>query len=139
MNQVIIHIEGDGVAVIHPAQGTTVEQMVAAVPEGAQYKVIDAADLPEDRYFRSAWDFNAEAGCTINVEKAKDVQRDVWRKARAPKLAALDIELMKAVEIGDQTAVTTIASTKQQLRDVTLTPLPNEIEAIKATIPEILI
>lgn len=136
MNQVIIHTEGDGVAIIHPAPGTTVEQLVAAVPVGAQYALIDAADLPEDRYFRDAWVLGY-SGVLVDIEKAKDIQRDEWRRLRKPKLDALDLDFMRALEAGQST--TEIVAAKNALRDVTETELSGSLAEIKANIPAILI
>jgi hypothetical protein len=75
----------------------------------------------------------------INPDKAKAIWKDKWREARKPKLAGLDIEFMKAVESGDTVAQQAIASAKQVLRDVTLTPIEGTTpEEIKAVWPEIL-
>ena len=76
---------------------------------------------------------------TINPDKAKAIWKDKWRDARKPKLASLDIEFMRAVESGDTVAQQAIASAKQALRDVTLTPIEGTTpEEIKAVWPEIL-
>jgi len=42
-----------GVAVIIPAD--TVEACMKDIPEGAEYAIVDVADIPEDRTFRGAW------------------------------------------------------------------------------------
>ena len=133
---IIIYQDQDGVAVIHPAEGTTVEQMVAAVPVGAPYAAMQHEDLPEDRYFREAWTLG-ETGLVVDIEKAKDIQRDHWRRLRAPKLAALDEAFMRALEEGQST--TEIVAAKNALRDVTETELSGSLEEIKANIPTILI
>jgi hypothetical protein len=133
---IIIYQDQDGVAVIHPAEGTTVEQMVAAVPVGAPYAAMQHEDLPEDRYFREAWTLG-ETGLVVDIEKAKDIQRDHWRRLRAPKLAALDEAFMRALEEGQSTAE--IVAAKNALRDVTETELSGSLEEIKANIPTILI
>lgn len=133
---IIIYQDQDGLAVIHPAEGTTVEQMVAAVPAGAQYAAMQHEDLPEDRYFREAWTLG-ETGLVVDIEKAKDIQRDHWRRLRAPKLAALDEAFMRALEEGQST--TEIVAAKNALRDVTETELSGSLEEIKAYIPTILI
>jgi hypothetical protein len=77
----------------------------------------DAASLtvPADRVFRGAWQFNG-AAVEIDMTKARDIHRDNLRAERAPKLAALDVDYMKALEQGHVT--TTIAAEKQALRDV---------------------
>ena len=60
MNKRIIYPSDDGgVAVIVPAEcGLTVEEIAAKdVPAGVSYKIVDVADIPEDRTFRNAWEF----------------------------------------------------------------------------------
>jgi hypothetical protein len=63
MNQRIIYPTDDGgVAVIVPAPecGLTIEQIAAKdVPAGKPFKIVDVADIPEDRTFRNAWEFTA--------------------------------------------------------------------------------
>ena len=59
MNTRIIYpTPDDGVAIIVPAPdcGLTIEQIAAKdVPAGVEYKIVDVADIPEDRTFRGAW------------------------------------------------------------------------------------
>jgi hypothetical protein len=72
--------------------------------------------VPADRVFRGAWQFNG-AAVEIDMAKARDIHRDNLRAERAPKLAALDVAYMKALETSGDTAA--IAAEKQALRDVT--------------------
>ena len=51
----------------------------------------------------------------INMAKAKELHKGNIREARAPLLAALDIEFQKALETGADTS--TIVAKKQALRD----------------------
>jgi hypothetical protein len=74
----------------------------------------------------------------INIDKAKAIKLDALRAERAPKLAALDLAFMRAVERGDTAEQASIAAQKQALRDVTKTPLPDEVEALKDFHPDIL-
>jgi len=54
MNQRIIYPTDDGgVAVIIPAE--SVEAAMKDIPEGAEYQIVDTADVPSDRTFRGAW------------------------------------------------------------------------------------
>ena len=54
MNQRIIYKTQDGgVAVIIPAE--TIEACMKDIPEGAEYAIVDVADIPSDRTFRGAW------------------------------------------------------------------------------------
>ncbi len=61
MNKRIIYPTDDGgVAVIIPAAecGLTIEEIATKdVPQGKPYKIVDVADIPEDRTFRNAWEY----------------------------------------------------------------------------------
>ena len=60
MNQRIIYPNDDGgVAIIVPADcGLTIEEIAAKdVPQGKPYKIVDVADIPTDRTFRNAWEY----------------------------------------------------------------------------------
>lgn len=61
MNQkVIIYKTDNGVAIVYPALdcGLSIEQIADKdVPAGVPYKIIDASELPSDRTFRNAWEF----------------------------------------------------------------------------------
>ena len=62
---------------------------------------------------------------TINLDKAKNIQKDRWRNARKPLLEKLDVEFLKAIETNNTAKQQEIISKKQQLRDVTNTDLSN--------------
>ena len=127
-----------GVAVISPTGEVPLSQVIDSdVPSDASYKIVDSDSMP-DRYFRDAWQFDVTEGIRIDVDASKEIQRNKWRVVRDPKLSALDIEFMRAVEAGNKALQTQIAAQKQALRDVTNTELPNTIEGIKSTWPEIL-
>jgi hypothetical protein len=53
----------------------------------------------------------------INLNKAKEIKKDMVRADRTPMLQALDIELMK--NITDPVKVAEIEAKKQALRDAT--------------------
>jgi hypothetical protein len=61
MNERIIYPTDDGgVAIICPSQecGLTIEEIAAKdVPEGKPYKIVDVSDIPSDRTFRNAWEY----------------------------------------------------------------------------------
>lgn len=69
----------------------------------------------------------------INLDKAKEIQKDKLREARKPLLEKLDVDFVKALEIDGDT--TSIAAQKQALRDVT--NLVTEAEIIGTTVTEI--
>jgi hypothetical protein len=74
----------------------------------------------------------------INIDKAKAIKLDQLRAERAPKLAALDLAFMRAVEQGDTAKQASIAAEKQALRDVTKQPLPDDVATLKDFKPDIL-
>ena len=53
----------------------------------------------------------------INIYKAKEITKNKLRQERKPLLEALDIEFIKAQEIGADTSA--IVAEKQRLRDIT--------------------
>jgi hypothetical protein len=61
MNQRIIYPTDDnGVAVIIPAPecGLNIEEIADKdVPAGKPYKIVDASEIPSDRTFRNAWEY----------------------------------------------------------------------------------
>jgi len=64
----------------------------------------------------------------VNMDKARAIWRDHWRKARAPLLENLDVDFMRAVESGDQAEQAEISAKKQELRDITLTDISHVTE-----------
>jgi hypothetical protein len=70
---------------------------------------------------------------TVDMAKAREIQRGRIRAARQPLLAALDVEFMRAVEAGDAARQAEVAAQKQALRDA---PAHPDIEA--AETPEAL-
>lgn len=131
----ITYPQPDGqVAVVIPTGD--VNDAIKDVPEGVEYKIVESVDIDND-YF-NAYEFDAEAGAKVNIEKAKAIHLDKFRAARAPKLQKLDIDFMKAVEVNDESAKAAIIADKIALRDITLTALPDDLAGIKATWPEVL-
>lgn len=74
----------------------------------------------------------------INIDKAKAIKLDQLRAERAPKLAALDVAFVRALEQGDVSEQARIAAEKQALRDVTKVTLPDDVDALKDFKPDIL-
>ena len=57
--RIIYPTDDGGVAIIVPADcGLTIEQIAQKdVPAGKPYKIVDVADIPTDRTFRGAWEY----------------------------------------------------------------------------------
>jgi len=56
----------------------------------------------------------------INISKAKEVKKEHLREERKALLAKLDVDFMKALELGDAQKQQEIVQEKQRLRDITL-------------------
>jgi ribosomal protein S12 len=55
----IIYPQETGIAIIQPSGDLSVEETALKdVPSGVKYKIIDASDLPQERNFRNAWEFD---------------------------------------------------------------------------------
>jgi len=73
---------------------------------------------------------------TVNMTKAVEIKKEQIRAERDPKLAALDVEFMRAVEAGDTAKQAEISTKKQALRDATDDPAiaaattPDELKAV---------
>jgi len=66
MKRIIYPTPDGGVAIIVPAsewlaeEGNTIEKLAEKdVPAGVEYKIIDTTDVPSDRTFRNAWEYQA--------------------------------------------------------------------------------
>jgi hypothetical protein len=72
MNQRIIYPTDDGgVAVLIPTGELEIAEVARKdVPAGVAYKIVDVADIPEDRTFRNAWeaDFTNPDGVGIGSD-----------------------------------------------------------------------
>ena len=73
----------------------------------------------------------------VNMQKALEIKKNMIRQERAPLLAALDIEMMRALEAGDTAKQEEIKQKKQALRDATTDPVllqastPEELKAAR--------
>ena len=55
----IIYPTETGIAVITPSGELSVEETALKdVPTGVKYKIIDVSDLPSNRDFRNAWEYD---------------------------------------------------------------------------------
>src|SRR3990167_5502651 len=54
------------------------------------WRRIEPNEIPEDRYFRDAWEDHN--GIEVNMNKAREIHKDYLRKLRKPKLETLDID-----------------------------------------------
>jgi hypothetical protein len=127
----------DGVQRHLPNPEYTEEEAInLIVPKGCEnYCVVKTDDFVPA--FARAYSLR-ECKVTIDIEAAKEIQRDKFRTAREPIFKKLDLEYFRADEQGDLGLKKKIAERKQKLRDVTLTPLPDDLFELSKTWPDIL-
>lgn len=80
MQRIIYQTDDGGVAIIAPSadylSNHTIEELAAKdVPDGKAYHIVDEADIPSDRTYRSAWEVVA-GNVSINQTKVQAIQDD---------------------------------------------------------------
>lgn len=83
----------------------------------------------------------ANSVITVDMNKAKDIYKDILRSARKPMLEDLDLQFMRAVESGNTVLQAEIAAKKQALRDITTDPNIDKVkkaEDFRKIFPDIL-
>jgi hypothetical protein len=101
---------------------------------------IPTNEIPSDREFRDAWIWNGQI--EHDLVKAGQIHLDRIRVKRDAALERLDVEFIKALELGDEAKITEIKVMKQALRDLPQEILPDiqackSIDEIKAIQPNI--
>lgn len=131
----IIYPQQDNkLAVIIPTGA--VEDCIKDVPADTPYAIVDSLEGVDNDYFDGF--IYSEGEAVADIAACKNIHLNKFRAARAPKLAALDVAFMRAVEQGDTAKQAEIAAAKQELRDVTKPPLPDTLEELKAVWPSTL-
>ena len=73
---------------------STIEELIKKLPEDSDYKIVD--NLQIDNYFFDAYEFDKEVGVKLNIDKAKEVQRNKWREARKKRFEKLDLDFIES-------------------------------------------
>ena len=154
MKRIIYTRPDGGLSVVTPVINTypvreditedqTLERAMVKLPADAlNVRVVEAADIPADRSYRNAWKDTGSGMVTHDMAKAREIHKNKLRELRGQKLAALDIDYLRADEVGNATLKAQIAQQKQTLRDVTIDPAitaAQTVEELKLAIPEVLL
>jgi hypothetical protein len=128
------------VAIMLVIDGADIEVEISkAGIDAVSWREIQPSEVPATRSYREAW---VDRGARIDVDlpRARNVCRARLRAMRAPLLATLDTEYIRADERGDAAAKNQIAARKQALRDAPADPrieraaTPTELDAVTAAI-----
>ena len=141
-----LNMADGSVAIMQTVGDATPEDCLAKWHPDEQAKVVSnveikLSDIPADRTFRNAWSHDGKQ-FSVDMVKAVEIHKNKLRVLRAPLMAALDTQFMRALESGDIKAQQDIAVKKQALRDVTAYPaiaLAETPEQLKAAIPPVLL
>ena len=119
-DKVVVYCESDSVSIVYPAPNTglTFEEIIQrSVPQGIKYTIVSKSEIPTNRLYRDAWIFQNEK-IKIDVEKAKEIQKNNIRSVRDKIFKDKDIEYMRALELQDSSKISEIVEQKNKLRDV---------------------
>ena len=98
--------------------------------DATNISIVPADSIPVDRTFRNA----LKHDLTHDKQKCVDITNNRLRSERAPLLAELDVQVLRAQETGAETAL--FIAEKQRLRDITKLANPSmtleELKALKA-------
>ena len=84
--------------------------------DGNSIETSKATSKPSDRHFRNAWTLSGTV-ISEDMTTAKTLFKEKIREVRKPLLEAQDVLYMKAIEDGDSSAQSTVATKKKELRD----------------------
>lgn len=103
------------------------------VPEECDYKIIDRSELPIDKLAQSCLNYDL----TVNIDKAKEIKKNMLRIDREPLFVKLDDEKRDADTLlsidGDNSGIIAWAEKRKVLQDITKLVDPcKTIEEIKA-------
>ena len=84
--------------------------------DGKSIDTTSVSSMPSDRHFRNAWTLSGTV-ISEDMATAKTIFKDKIREVRKPLLEAQDVLFMKAMEDGDSSEQSAIASKKKELRD----------------------
>jgi len=116
--------------------GRIVSRMKEAgsMPKDAAWSTVHPDNVPADRSFRNAWEVGTEAQHIVtNIPKAQEITRNRLRRERAPLLAELDAQYLKALESKDEARQAAVVAEKQRLRDLPATvDGVTDLESLKA-------
>ena len=136
----------DGVQIMTLVEGANFEDALRKWADVNPNQYISHREMPDeaiptDRSYRGAWtDTTPELTIDIDIVKAREIHLQRIRIKRNDELSKLDVEVMKAQDIGDTEKLAQIRQRKQELRDLPTTLRPaldaaNSVDELKAIQP----
>ena len=123
-------------------EAEAIEKWKLANPEKyVSHRQMPDSAIPTDRTFRDAWaDTSPELTIDVDMAKARNIHLSRIREQRNVELAKLDVEAIKAQDMGNAETLAQIRTRKQELRDLPATLAPTlasavSVDALKAIQP----
>jgi len=124
----------EGVAIIYPAyqpEMTPQQQHefllmvqnkdVPKLPDGSTTPswIIEGDQTLQLKWVRNGWKINDNGEIYFDRDKAIEIKKEQFRNLRKPFLEKLDVQFMRALEVGDTSTIQIVTQKKSELRDIT--------------------
>ena len=105
MNTRIVYTQGNGtIAVVIPTGESSIEDVILKdLPDGVEYEIVDADDIPSDRTFREAWVIG-DGHIDCDLDKCKTIGHAMRRTAREAEFKPHDDVISKQIPGNDAIA-----------------------------------
>jgi len=117
----LVAVGGYGIPIDHPHHYVEDADQRAKLAEccGTDFRYAGKPDSNGQRDTRDgAWEMDTDGTPRVNMARARGVHMDRIRVARDAQLVKLDLLSLRAIEAGDRSAQSAIATEKQTLRDI---------------------
>jgi hypothetical protein len=142
----VIKCTDGSVAIMTLVEGADLDEAISKWKQSHPNKYLSHREMPDDavptdRTFRDAWtDTTPELTIDIDMAKARDIHLGRIRIKRNAELSKLDIQAIKAQDIGNAETLMQVRARKQELRDLPATlasalASAASIDALKAIQP----
>jgi hypothetical protein len=126
MKKILYQLDNGSVGIINPHGSLTQEELIAQVPTGYAYVLVDESEMPSRQDMRDFYgaltvDFNnpQNPNVRIDLEKAKEITKNRLRYERQPLFETNDILLRDAMLDGNEEAQTASITERNRLRYLT--------------------
>ena len=124
----------EGVAIIYPAYQPEMSPQqqhefllmvqnkdVPKLPDGSTTPswIIEGDQTLQLKWVRNGWKINDNGEIYFNRDKAIEIKKEQFRNLRKPLLEKLDVQFMRALEVGDTSTIQIVTQKKSELRDIT--------------------
>jgi hypothetical protein len=137
MPQFVALSRADGTIALmyHPGSPTPEDIATELAKMPAQFisqRLISPGQVPNNRDYRAAWIDDGNGPIKHDMPRAREAHRERLREQRAPRLAALDTDAIRAIEDDDAPKKALVKAAKQKLRDAPADPRIDNAQNVAA-------